>query len=79
MANTADAWRRAVKAVPDVGVVEVSSLLGVSDSHRRRWAGPLKAKRTFQRLQETDVDHRRRRVVVKVIRVRRHGNEHLQL
>ena len=44
-------------ALPDVRGVEVAALLGVTNGHRRRRPSPLEAKRTFKRLQQTDVDH----------------------
>jgi len=44
-------------ALPDFCLVEVATALSVTNGHRRRRSSPLEAKRTFERLQQADVDH----------------------
>ena len=64
--------------LPDFCLVEVATALSVTNGHRRRRSSPLKAKWTFQWLHQSDVDHRRCRVVVTAIGIGHHGNDHLQ-
>jgi len=69
-----------ITALPNFCLVEVATTLSVMNSHRRRRSSPLEAKRTFERLQQADVKHRRCRVVdVITTGARRRNNEHLQL
>ena len=67
------------RAVLDLCLVEVAAVLGVTNGHRRRRSSTLEAKRTFERLQQADVDHRRRCVFDIMTGICHHGNEHLQL
>ena len=73
------AWFNGAAVLPDFCLVEAAAALSVTNSHRRRRSSHLEAERTFERLQQADVDHWRIRVVVVMVTgVRCRGTEHLQ-